>query len=285
MGKKRLLKMVLLGIRQYQDPYYQGIAAQLAFFFILSIMPTLIVLSQLLGLVDISLDFIKEWIERYVVSEEMASMVSTLLDYRSVTGTNIFLIVSAVWAASRIQFSLTRVADYTYSGGADTGRFWRDRIRAMGTMLITILIIAFVIVVMVYGSVVLRHVVGFFVEGPIVNALLTVFRWPATFLLYLLMLTLIYYFLPRQRQRVRDVIPGSGFTAIGMMVVTMVYSLYTSHAVTYDVIYGSLASMVALLIWLYFISWVLCLGILINKVWMDTRNDEQKAAKKRINIQ
>ena len=47
--------MFTLGLKQYMDPYYQGIAAQVAFFFILSIVPTLLLLTQLLGLLDISL--------------------------------------------------------------------------------------------------------------------------------------------------------------------------------------------------------------------------------------
>ena len=43
-AKQRVKRMIILGIYQFQDPYYQGVAAQLAFFLFLSILPTLILL-------------------------------------------------------------------------------------------------------------------------------------------------------------------------------------------------------------------------------------------------
>ena len=42
--------MIILGIKQFSDPYYQGFAAQIAFFIMLSLVPTIIVISQLLGI-------------------------------------------------------------------------------------------------------------------------------------------------------------------------------------------------------------------------------------------
>ena len=41
-AKWRVKEMIILGIYQFQDPYYQGVAAQLAFFLFLSILPILI---------------------------------------------------------------------------------------------------------------------------------------------------------------------------------------------------------------------------------------------------
>ena len=59
----RIKKMIVLGIQQFQDPYYQGVAAQLAFFMFLSILPTFILLSQVLGFFLLSLSSIENWID------------------------------------------------------------------------------------------------------------------------------------------------------------------------------------------------------------------------------
>ena len=69
----------------------------------------------------------------------------------------------------------------------------------------------------------------------------------------------------------RKIMPGSVFCAIGMLVVTMGYAGYTAHAVNNNLLYGSMASLAVLMFWFYFISWVMVLGILVNKVWDDTR--------------
>ncbi|MFC2662742.1 MAG: hypothetical protein ACFNYI_06315, partial [Eubacterium sp.] len=74
MTKKRFRAMVLLGVRQLWDPYYQGFAAQIAFFLILSIVPTVTIVTQILGLFHISATFMNQWIHSYV----MPSMVAKL---------------------------------------------------------------------------------------------------------------------------------------------------------------------------------------------------------------
>ena len=69
--KTRFAKMVVLGIKQFRDTYYQGFAAQMSFFIMLSLVPTIKVLSQLLGVLDIPLDFMDDWVNKYV-STDMA---------------------------------------------------------------------------------------------------------------------------------------------------------------------------------------------------------------------
>lgn len=263
-------KVLFLCIKQYRDPYYQGIAAQLAFFFMLSIVPTMIVLSQMLGILDISLDFLQDWIKQYVDSE-MADALLYLVDYKSVTTTNVFLILMAIWAASRIHFSLMRVTNYTYSDGADSGHFWKERARSIITLVITLLAMAFMILVLIYGETIFHSVLGIVFDASALDVFFDMFKWPMAAAIYFLMVSLNYYLLPRVKKKYKDIMPGSVFSSIGMMVVTVGYSIYASHAVNYDLIYGSLASIVALMFWLYFISWVLCLGILVNKAWEDTK--------------
>ena len=101
--------MVSLGIRQFSDPYYQGFAAQLSFYIMLSLVPTVIMLSQILGIMDISLEFLAKWVDMYI-APSMAGTVKQLLRYKPAVTSNIVMIVMAIWAASRAQFSLMRIA-------------------------------------------------------------------------------------------------------------------------------------------------------------------------------
>lgn len=264
--------MVLLGIKQFSDPYYQGFAAQLSFFIMLSLVPTLVVLSQLLGVMNISLSTIDQWVVEYV-TPEMAEMIGQMLDYRPATTSNVIMIIMALWAASRAQFSLMRIANYTYTEGRTTGSWWRERLRAMKTMAITLFTVAFVAIILVHGKFVLQIIFGKIIEGSMMDPLWTYLRWPVAGLLYFLMVTYIYYTLPNEKLKFKEIMPGSLFGSVGMLLVTIVYSAYASQAVSYDIIYGSLASIVALMFWFYFLAWALCLGILFNKVWKDTGDE------------
>ena len=56
--------MIVLGIQQFQDPYYQGVAAQLAFFMFLSILPTLhTFVPGARILFPLSLSSIENWVD------------------------------------------------------------------------------------------------------------------------------------------------------------------------------------------------------------------------------
>lgn len=272
MGQKRFTKMVLLGIKQFSDPYYQGFAAQLSFFIMLSLVPTLVVLSQLLGILNISLTTIDQWVASYV-APDMAGMIGQMLDYRPATTSNIIMIIMALWAASRAQFSMMRIANYTYTEGRTTGSWWRERLRSLKTMALTLFTFAFVAIILVYGKIIVQLVFGEIIVGSTIDGLWTYLRWPVAGLLYFLMVSYNYYVLPNDKLRFREIVPGSIFGSVGMLIVTIAYSIYASNAVSYDIIYGSLASIVALMFWFYFLSWALCLGILFNKVWKDTKNE------------
>ena len=267
----RLEKMLFMGIKQFRDPYYQGFAAQLSFYITLSIVPTLLVLSRLLGVLDISLDFIKDWIDTYV-APSMAEILRGLVEGARTTTTSIVMVVMALWAASRAQFATIRIANYTYTGGKTTGKFWHERIRSIGTMALTLFTVAFVAVILVYGRMILNLIFSGIMKKTVINNIWTYLRWPLTGSLYFLMVSYNYYVLPKEKLKFREILPGSIFGAVGMLVITIVYSIYVNYSVNYDIIYGSLASFVALLFWFYILSWVFCLGIVFNKVWKDTKN-------------
>lgn len=272
MTRERVKRMVILGFQKLSDPYYQGAAAEIAFYFLLSIVPTLILLSQLLGLFSVSLDGIKDWLNTDMIQVEGADMILSLLDYSPSGVNSVFLAVTAVWAASRAQFAMLRITNYTLTDGISTGKgYVRDRIRSLKTVVITVFTIGFSLVILVYGELILKIVFGIVVGTEIAEKTWVMIRWPIAAGLYFLMISYNYYVLPTHRVPYRAVVPGSVFASIGLMVVTWAYSIYTSVSSGYDILYGSFSNFVALMFWFYLLSWVLFLGVILNKVWWDSR--------------
>ncbi|MPN36381.1 hypothetical protein SDC9_183890 [bioreactor metagenome] len=90
--------------------------------------------------------------------------------------------------------------------------------------------------------------------------------------LYFMMVSYSYYILPSQKLKFSQIMPGSLFASVGMLVVTLGFKLYTEYMSNYDILYGSMAAIVAVMMWFYFLAWALVLGILCNKVWADTKH-------------
>lgn len=290
---KRVKKMFVMIIAQFEDPYYQGVAAQIAFSLFLSIVPILILTSQLLGLFSLSLDEIRHWIGDNVSVEGADQLLSFLEDSPS-GANNIFLAVLALYAASRAQFALMRVTNYTFTDGRITGLgFVRDRLRSIKTILITIFTVVFSLVVLAYGELIINLVFGAVIGEEISSAAWILLRWPIASAMYFLMISYNYYILPSVRVRFRDIIPGSIFAAVGFLVVTYVYTIYISLSTNYDILYGSFSHIVVLMLWFWFLAWVMCLGTMFNRVWWATRSidpiplyisEEPREKRKPINI-
>ena len=214
--------------RQFDDQYYAGFAAQIAYFFFMSSVPMLIVLTQVLGIFDVSMDFIKEWLETHL-STEMGGVLLRLFSASSTALTNVVMIVLALWASSSLAFSLS----------------------------------AATLVIYVYGELIARRVLQNTYMGNLINNL----RTPVLGILFFVVILANYYMLPRIRVPLRAVLPGAVVATIGIMIVTWFYSLYISRATNYNLLYGAFSNIVAMMLWFYLISWVLCIGMMFNKSW------------------
>jgi len=271
--------MVILGVRQFRDPYYQGFAAQISFYLMLSLVPILMLLTQVLGYFDLSLETVLIWIEEYTGSE-ISGMISSLTEFSSAgAAINIVNLAVALWAASRAQFAIMRISNYTFTDGKSTGKgYWRERFRAVWTMAILLLTLVFSVLILAYGGLIVDACMQFLpFDGQYLLNLFTLLKWVPAAALYFLVVCYIYYIMPTEKIKFRKILPGSLFACIGMLAVTLIYSKYVNNMANYDILYGTLSSIVAILFWFYFLAWVLCLGILINKVLDDTADFSKRS--------
>ncbi|MCQ2551369.1 MAG: YihY/virulence factor BrkB family protein [Clostridia bacterium] len=268
--KKRFKNIFKIGYAKWWDPYYQGFAAQMAFFYILSIVPLIGVLSQVLGLFDISVDYLREFISQYV-KFEVAEILTEYLQSSNNGFTGVVMALIAIWAASRGQFAFGRIANYTMTGGKTTGGYFKERFRGVLNLVIMLVTIVFSLVVLVYGEIILKTLFGDFVGDNFYLGL----RWLVAIALYFLMIACNYYMLPSERVPFKNVVPGAIFASIGLLAITWIYSKYMVLVASYNILYGSFATIVALLFWFYFLAWVMWLGLLFNKCWIDAKKVEE----------
>ena len=276
--RARLLKMFILTIKQLQDPYYQGFAAQVSFYLLLSIVPIFLLMTQILGIFDISLESALKLIESYT-GREMSAMFRELFEFRSAGLSSVVFAAIALWAGSRASFSIMRITNYTLTGGKSTGRnYFIERFRAIKTIVITRFTISFSLIILAYGKLILEAILSVLRLDSQVYAdnIWMWLRWILGFLLYFLMVSYNYYLLPTEKIPFRKMLPGSLFASVGMLLVTVGYSKYASSLAEYDLLYGALSSVVGIMFWFYLLAWVLCLGVLCIKVWDDTRVDFSK---------
>ncbi len=259
---ERVLKIGFHLWRQFDDQYYAGFAAQIAYFFFMASVPMLIVLTQVLGIFDVSMDFIREWLEMHL-STEMGSVLQRLFSASSTALSSFFMIILALWASSSLAFSLSRLTTYTISYGRYRFSFFTERLKSIPIAALSILAVAVTLVGYVYGELIAKRIL----QNTYIEGLISGFKTPVLVMLFFIVILANYYLLPRIRVPVAAVLPGAVFATIGILIVTWLYSLYISRATNYNVLYGAFSNIVAMMLWFYLISWVLCIGMMFNKSW------------------
>jgi membrane protein len=90
-------------------------------------------------------------------------------------------------------------------------------------------------------------------------------RWPVLLIVIGLALAAIYRYGPsREEPKWRWITWGSGFAAVGWIVVSILFSLYTTHFADYNKTYGSLGAIIAFMFWLWLATTVILLGAEID---------------------
>ena len=269
---KKIKELIIMVYDHLGDPYYQGSAATIAYFLFLSILPLVLLASQALGLFSLSIDAILRWAE-INVSGEGFKLLQSLLNHKASGANNIVLLLVAMWAASRANIYLVRLANYTFFDGELLGRgYIRDRLRSLVTVIVIILTLTLSLVAMVYAPLLFRLLIR---DSAMMESVLTVWmtmRWFVMAGMYFLVITLFYYFLPSKRLHYRDILPGSIFTSVALIFVSIFFNLYVGYSTDYDLLYGSFANAVAIIVFFWIIGWVLTIGIIFNRVWWAVRS-------------
>lgn len=248
--------------RQFDDPYYAGFAAQIAYFFFMSSIPILIVTTQLLGVFDLSVDFVEDWLETHL-SSQLSVFLQGLFSASSATFSSIFMVILALWASSSLTFVLSRLATHTISNGKYRFNWFSERGKAVILGMLSIAVIVAALLVYAYGEMVANSIF----QSELATRLIGDLKTPVLAMLFFGIILANYSLLPRIRIPVIAVVPGAIVATIGITLVTWIYSLYIEKAANYNILYGAFSNIVALMLWFYLISWVVCIGMMFNKSW------------------
>ena len=89
-------------------------------------------------------------------------------------------------------------------------------------------------------------------------------RWPITAAGVMLVLALLYYFLPDVKQEWRYVTPGSALGTLLWLLMTWGFSVYAENFGSYDKTYGAIGGIIVLMTWFYISGFVFTLGGEVN---------------------
>jgi membrane protein len=243
------------------------LAAGVAFFALLAMVPALAALVSLYGLFADPAE-IERNIEDVLAAapQEVQDLVTSQLNSiveSSPSGLRIGAIVGlvvALWSASSGVKHLIGAINLAYDEEETRGF-----IKLRGLSLVMTVAGIVVMALAVAGMVVLPHVLDDEGTVGLLRAVLLVLRWPIFAVLGLVGLALIYRYAPdRDAPRWRWVSPGAVFAVVVWVIASALFSLYTANFGQYNETYGALGAVVVVMLWLYITAYVVIAGAEIN---------------------
>jgi membrane protein len=178
--------------------------------------------------------------------------------------------VLAIWAASSIIKSLIDGFHMAYR--VPKGRdFFHNTAVAMGLVLAGVLPFAAASALLIFGQQLESVVLNWFKVDPLLNPLAAVWealyrfaRFVVAIAAMIWLSTIVYYYAPYRKQKFRMVIPGAVLATILWVGATLGFSWYVRNVSNYNVLYGSIGTGIALLVWMYLLSAIAMLGCEFN---------------------
>ena len=254
--------------QQSQEDELLGRAAQLSYYILLGLFPALIVLTAAMGLLSIQ-NYMPQLMSylRTVLPADALSMVERFLEQVAEgSGANILSLggLGALWASSSGMTAIMEALNVAYDVKEDSRPYWKVRLTAI---LLTVGLAVFIIISMtliLYGGPIGKWIAGFVGLSNVFTLAWNIFQWPVVVGLMLLAVAIIYYVCPDIEQHWRWVTPGSVFAVIMWLLMSLGFKFYVDNFGDYNKVYGSLAGVIVLMLWLYWSGMVLLLGAEIN---------------------
>lgn len=244
-------------------------SANLAYYLLFSFFPFLIFLNSILALINIKFEDIEQYFE--FLPEDITILVENYIFYLSSSETFIPLFLGlglTLYTFSRFVNSLFYIINDVYE------------IKSPKRSMILSVFFTFSIMLSVYAVVILILAGSFLINliNSIVNLTISVQlivyfgRLILPTLYFFSVIILLYKFIPKVKLTVKEVFPGAFYTTLGIIVISYGFSIYVNYFSNYSIIYGSLSTIMLLMLWLYLAGMVIIQGSLVNKMIMDRKN-------------
>jgi membrane protein len=245
-------------------------AASTAFFFFLSVVPMLMVLSTVIPYTSLTREDLVEAITEVLPDAADPLAVSLVNEVYDKSGGVLSLaILTTIWSAGRGVLALIRGLN-AINGVEEKRNYFHVRLVATAYTIVMLLVVILSLFIMVFGNqlvhVILKGVASIFAKPPHLGTLNTVLmnmRFLVIWVVLTFLFSVVYAYVPNRKLKLRDQTTGAAFAAVVWSIFSWGFSLYVDTTGSYS-IYGSLSIIIIIMVWLYFCMYIVMVGAYMN---------------------
>ncbi len=261
-SQKRWVKFIVRVTNRLGIDAVGDMAASLSYFSLLAVFPLLIGAISILGYIFPSAlvqDELFSFFEKNLPTSLslLRENIAAIVDMRGTLG--ILSLIGLFWSGGALFSSIGRVADRAWGVRVYRSYFFRkgrDLILAVGTGIIFFVSLGLTAISTILPE--LRLPFGITVTTVVTHIL--------AFIMIFTVFLLIYKYIPNTRISWRDIWLSALIGACVFEGINYIFSWYLVHFANYQLVYGSITSIIAFVVWIYFSSLILIVGIEVSAV-------------------
>ena len=263
-------------------PEMKILPGQLAYFLVLAIFPLLTLFGYIGSRIFFFVPPFIDVIDKLIPNSVLQIMLPFIEDSH-ITGNVLFFMIIGFILVSNGTYSIIITSNELYN--IKNEDYLKNRIKALFMIILLMFLFVLIFVVLAYGNIIIEELMKISFLKSVSNHIYFVFmllKWPIAFVLIFWILKIIYTVSPDKKIPSKFMNKGALFTTVCWLVTTYIYSYYVSHLANYTLFYGSISGIIAMMIWIYILSYIFVMGIAINA---DEYNAYKKIHKKEKDIQ
>lgn len=251
-------------------------AAEMAYFLLLSLVPILLVVANIIPLLPFETAEVFSLMEQAFpqdINQFLMPIVEGYLESAGGGGAISLGLLAAIWSASKVFSTLRRVLDEVY-GTADQKNFIIARLLSLAVMIAIVLVVASAVFVFVFGEQIFALFDQIFgVPFPFGEIILSL-RWVVLPIILLAVGLIIYDLVPNHHIKWTYALPGAIFMTIGLFLMTQFFSLITMFMGGDAVANQTIGGFIVLMLFLYISNTIILLGALVNSIYFELKEGQ-----------
>lgn len=265
---KKIYKIIEKLFKNMGEDLVSEYSAQCSYYTILSFIPFIILVLTMIQYTGVGPQALFNAISKIIPS----SMNEIILDivqevYSKSIGTISISIIFTIWSAGKGLFALNKGLQSVYNtNNKESASYIYLRVKAIIETIMFIILIVLGLTLLVFGNSLIEIIQKYVGGLENYNTISAIATQIGLILITFLIFLLLYKFMPKHKVSFKSQIYGAIFGAIALNIISIVFSKYLYIFKGFSITYGSLATLMLIMMWIYSCFYTVFFGAELNKL-------------------
>ena len=265
---KKIYKIIEKLFKNMGEDLVSEYSAQCSYYTILSFIPFIILVLTMIQYTGVGPQALFNAISKIIPSSMNEIIVDIVQEvYSKSIGTISISIIFTIWSAGKGLFALTKGLQSVYNtNNKENASYIYLRIKAIIETIMFIILIVLGLTLLVFGNSLIEIIQKYFGGLKNYNTIFAIVTQIGLILITFFIFLLLYKFMPKHKVSFKSQIYGAIFGAIALNIISFVFSKYLYIFKGFSITYGSLTTLMLIMMWIYSCFYTVFLGAELNKL-------------------